>query len=53
MKKDLYIKLLLLFTALYFLLHMVVALAAEPVIINTPTGGQTVCIVQGGYIVCY
>jgi hypothetical protein len=23
------------------------------VIINQPNGGQTVCIMQGGYVVCY
>jgi hypothetical protein len=26
---------------------------ADTVIINTPGGGQTVCISQGGYITCY
>jgi hypothetical protein len=26
---------------------------ADTVIINTPGGGQTVCIVQGGVITCF
>jgi len=29
------------------------AVWAETIIINTPGGGQTVCISQGGYITCY
>lgn len=29
------------------------ALASQPIIINQPDGGQTVCIVQGSYITCY
>lgn len=29
------------------------ALATQPIIINQPDGGQTVCIVQGSYITCY
>jgi hypothetical protein len=28
-------------------------LADETIIINDPRGGQTVCIVQGPYVVCY
>ena len=52
-KSDQYFKWFLLFAALYFLIHIAVAVAAEPVIINQPSGGQTVCIVQGSYIVCY
>jgi hypothetical protein len=27
--------------------------ASQTVIINQPGGGQTVCIVQGGYVTCY
>ena len=50
---DKVFKWVLLFAALYFLGHIVHALAAEPVIINTPDGGQRVCIVSGGYVTCY
>ena len=50
---DKYLKWVLLFGALYFLGHMAFALALEPVIINTPTGGQVVCIVDGRYVTCY
>jgi hypothetical protein len=49
---NIFIKLLLLFTALYFLLHIAAALA-NPVVINQPDGGQKVCIVNGQYITCY
>lgn len=52
-KSDRYFKWLLLFAAVYFLGHMVAAIAAEPVIINTPDGGQRVCIISGGYVTCY
>jgi hypothetical protein len=52
-KSDRYFKWLLLFAALYFFMHIVVAMAAEPVIINTPDGGQRVCVVSGGYVTCY
>jgi hypothetical protein len=52
-RSDKWVKWLLVFTAVYFLGHMVHALAAEPVIINTPDGGQRVCIVSGGYVTCY
>ena len=52
-KMDKYLKWVLLFGALYFLGHMAFALALEPVIINTPTGGQVVCIVDGRYVTCY
>ena len=27
--------------------------ATEIVVINPPSGGQTVCIVQGGYVTCF
>ena len=49
---NLFIKLLLLFTALYFLGHIGYALA-DTVIVNTPSGGQVVCIVNGQYVTCY
>lgn len=52
-RSDKWVKWLLLFTALYFLGHMVSALAAQPIIINQPDGGQKVCIVSGGYVTCY
>jgi hypothetical protein len=52
-KQDKWLKWLLLFGALYFLGHMVHAIAAQPVIINLPDGGQRVCIVSGGYVTCY
>ena len=28
-------------------------LASQTIIINEPSGGQTVCIVQGSYVTCY
>lgn len=52
-RSDKWVKWLLLFSALYFLGHMVHALAAQPVIINQPDGNQVVCIVDGSYITCY
>jgi len=52
-KSDKYVKWLLIFAALYFLLHMVSAMAAQPVIINQPDGGQRVCIISGSYVTCY
>jgi hypothetical protein len=52
-KSDKFIKWVLIFAALYFLGHMIVAVAAEPVIINQPDGGQRVCIISGGYVTCY
>ena len=52
-KWDRYIKWLLLFALLYFGAHIYHAMAETPVIINTPDGGQRVCIVQGGYVTCY
>lgn len=27
--------------------------ATQTVIVETPSGGQTVCIAQGGYITCF
>ena len=50
---DRYVKWLLIIMLLYFGFHIYNALAAQPIIINTPTGGQTVCIVDGQYITCY
>jgi hypothetical protein len=52
-KSDKYVKWLLIFAALYFLGHVIAAVAAEPVIINQPDGGQRVCIISGGYVTCY
>ena len=52
-KWDRYVKWLLLAMIIYFGTHIYVALAAEPIIINQPDGGQRVCIVSGGYITCY
>ena len=52
-KWDKYVKWLLLFAVIYFGAHVYIALAAEPVIINLPDGGQRVCIVSGGYVTCY
>jgi len=49
---NLFIKLLLLFTALYFLGHIGYALA-DVVNINTPGGGQVSCIVNGQYVTCF
>lgn len=49
---DKFIKFLLVFTALYFLLHIANALA-DTYIATTQTGGQVVCIVNGQYITCY
>jgi hypothetical protein len=50
---DKYVKWLLIFMIIYFGGHIYNALAAQPVIISTPTGGQTVCIVDGQYITCF
>ena len=50
---DKYVKWLLIFMIIYFGGHIYNALAAQPVIINQPGGGQTVCIVDGAYITCY
>jgi hypothetical protein len=52
MKSDRYIKILLIFTALYFLLHIAAAVA-QTTIVTLPDGGQKVCIIQNGYVVCY
>jgi hypothetical protein len=48
-------KFFLLFVWLFFLAHIAVALAGDDgiIIINQPNGGQTVCITQGSYVVCY
>lgn len=46
-------KYFLVFVWLFFLAHIVSALADETVVINQPDGGQKVCIVQGSYITCY
>jgi hypothetical protein len=52
MKSSLYIKILLIFVALYFLGHIAVAVA-QTTIVTLPDGGQRVCIIQNGYVVCY
>jgi hypothetical protein len=52
-RSDKWVKWLLIFSALYFLGHMVSAVAAQPIIINQPDGGQKVCIVSGGYVTCF
>lgn len=52
MKSNLYIKILLIFTALYFLGHIAAAVA-QTTIVTLPDGGQRVCIIQNGYVVCY
>jgi hypothetical protein len=52
MKSDRYIKMLLIFAALYFLGHIAAAMA-QTTIITLPDGGQRVCIMQNGYLVCY
>ena len=52
MKSDRFIKILLIFAALYFLGHIAAAVA-QTTIITLPDGGQRVCIVQNGYVVCY
>jgi len=47
-------KLFLVFVWLFFLAHIAAALADDNiVIINQPSGGQTVCVMQGSYVVCY
>ena len=38
--------------ATLFLVQSLTVLA-ETVIVNTPSGGQTVCIVQGNVVTCY
>jgi hypothetical protein len=50
---DKYVKWLLIAMIIYFGGHIYHALAAQTVVINTPTGGQTVCIVDGKYISCF
>ena len=52
-KWDRYLKWLLIIAVMYFGFHIYNALAETPVIINTPDGGQRVCIVQGGFVTCY
>ena len=48
-------KYFLVFVWLFFLAHIAAALAGDDgiLIINQPNGGQTVCITQGSYVVCY
>ena len=47
-------KFFLLFVWLFFMVHMAAALANDSIIvINQPNGGQTVCVYQGSYVVCY
>lgn len=52
MKQDLFIKLVLIFTAVYFLGHIGYAMA-DTVIITTPSGDIKPCIITGGYITCF
>jgi hypothetical protein len=52
MKSDKFIKWVLIFALVYFLLHIVVAVA-QTTIVTLPDGGQRVCIMQNGYVVCY
>jgi len=52
-KWDRYVKWILIMMVVYFGAHIYNALAAQPVIINQPDGGQTVCIVDGRYISCF
>lgn len=52
-QKDTFIKCLIVFALLYLALHVGLALSAQSIVINTPTGGQTVCIVDGQYVTCY
>ena len=49
---DKLFKLFLAFVALYFLGHIGAALA-ETVLINTPDGRQTICVIVGSVIQCY
>jgi hypothetical protein len=49
---DKFIKWLLIFAAVYFALHAIRAVA-QTTIITLPDGGQRVCIMQNGYLVCY
>ena len=49
---DKFIKFLLVFTALYFLVHIGYALA-DTVLINQPDGKQTICVVVNNIIQCY
>jgi len=47
-------KYFLLFVWLFFMVHIAAALANDSIIvINQPNGGQTVCVYQGSYVVCY
>ena len=52
-RSDKWFKWFMILGAVYFLGHIVHAVAAQPVIINLPDGGQRVCIVSGGYVTCY
>lgn len=47
-----FIKFLLVFAALYFLVHIGVALA-DTVLINQPNGDQTICMIVGNIVQCY
>ena len=47
-----FIKFLLVFAALYFLVHIGVALA-DTVLINQPNGEQTICVIVGNIVQCY
>jgi hypothetical protein len=50
-RSDLFIKWLLVFTALYFLGHMINAMADDTLIIPQPDGTQKICIIDRGYVV--
>lgn len=50
-RSDLFIKCLLCFAALYFLGHMVSAMADDTIIIPQPDGTQKICIIDRGYVV--
>jgi len=52
MKSDKFIKWVLIFALVYFLGHIVAAVA-QTTIITLPDGSQRVCIMQNGYLVCY
>lgn len=49
---NLFIKLLLVFAAIYFLGHIGYALA-DTILINQPNGGQTICVIVGNIVQCY
>lgn len=52
MNENTFIKILLAFTALYFLFHMVSAMADIVTIHNPAEGTLKSCIINNGYITC-